>query len=56
MSKGEQFIALFPSIARGGQSSRIVPLLPEGTVVTVPRNLADVVVTEYRIARLRGKA
>ena len=55
MSKGGQFIAVLPSTAQGGQASRIVPLLPEGTVVTVPRNLADIVVTEYGIARLRGK-
>ncbi|MBI2328258.1 MAG: hypothetical protein HYU85_01170 [Chloroflexi bacterium] len=26
-----------------------------GTVVTVPRTLADIIVTEYGIARLKGK-
>jgi 4-hydroxybutyrate CoA-transferase len=36
-------------------SSRIVPLLPEGTVVSVPRTLADIVVTEHGVARLMGK-
>ena len=31
-----------------------MPLLPEGTVITVPRTCVDYV-TEYGIARLRGK-
>jgi acyl-CoA hydrolase len=29
--------------------------MPEGTIITVPRSYADNVVTEYGIARLRGK-
>jgi acyl-CoA hydrolase len=33
-----------------------VPLLAEGTVVTVPRTMADIVVTEYGVAHLRGKS
>ena len=37
-------------------ASRIVPLLPEGTVVSVPRLLADIVVTEHGVARLMGKS
>jgi 4-hydroxybutyrate CoA-transferase len=32
-----------------------MPVLPEGTVVTVQRNCADYIVTEYGVARLRGK-
>jgi acyl-CoA hydrolase len=43
------------SRALGGSVSTIVPLLPEGTVVTVPRLFADIVVTEYGVARLWGK-
>ena len=39
----------------GDQVTRIVPLLPEGTLVTVPRTLVDYVVTEHGIASLRGK-
>jgi acyl-CoA hydrolase len=35
--------------------SRILPLLPEGTVVTVPRQYADIFVTEHGIARLRDR-
>lgn len=56
LSKGGRFVNTLPSTARGGTVSRIVPRLPEGSVVTVPRTLSDIVVTEYGIARLRGKS
>ena len=56
ISKGGRFITALPSTAREGNSSRIVSSLPEGTVVTVPRTLADIVVTEYGIAKLEGKS
>jgi 4-hydroxybutyrate CoA-transferase len=55
MSKGGRFISVLPSSAGGGKHSRIVPKLPEGTVITVPRILADYVVTEYGAAKLKGK-
>jgi 4-hydroxybutyrate CoA-transferase len=55
LSKGGRCIIVMPSTARGGQVSRIVPHLPQGTPVTLQRNLADHIVTEYGIARLRGK-
>jgi acyl-CoA hydrolase len=29
--------------------------MPEGTFVTVPREFSDYVVTEYGVAKLRGK-
>ena len=32
-----------------------MPTLPEGTAVTIQRNCADYVVTEYGIAHLKGK-
>ena len=47
-------ITVLPSISVNGQS-RIVPFMPEGTFVTIPRNFTDYVVTEYGIAKLRGK-
>lgn len=56
LSRGGQFISVLPSTARDGTVSRIVPLFDRGTVVTVPRTLTDVVVTEYGVARLRGKS
>jgi len=55
LSKGGRNITVLTSSARGDTVSRIVPTLEPGTVVTVPRTLADIVVTEYGIARLEGK-
>jgi 4-hydroxybutyrate CoA-transferase len=43
------------SLAGGERQSRIVPELPLGSVVTVPRTYVDYVVTEHGIATLRGK-
>lgn len=42
-------------LVNGERRSRIVPVLPEGSLVTVPRTFVDYVVTEYGIASLRGK-
>ncbi len=55
LSKGGRSITCLPSTAQGGKVSRIVPMLPQGTVVTLQRNLADLVVSEFGIARLKGK-
>ena len=55
LSKGGRNIIAIPSTARGGTISRISPMLVQGTVVSTPRTLADIVVTEYGIARLKGK-
>lgn len=55
MSKGGRSITVLPSTARGNTESRIVPTFEKGTTVTLHRNAADYVVTEYGIARLRGK-
>jgi 4-hydroxybutyrate CoA-transferase len=43
------------SLVYGERRSRIVPVFPEGTAVTVPRGYADLVVTEHGIARLKGQ-
>ncbi|MBF8264212.1 MAG: AcetylCoA hyd C protein [Dehalococcoidia bacterium] len=55
LSRGGRAITVIPSTAQGGKVSRIVPTLSVGTVVTIQRNMADYVVTEYGIARLKGK-
>ena len=34
--------------------SRITPKLPTGSIVTTPRHMVDVVITEYGVAELRG--
>ncbi len=55
LSKGGRSITVLPSTAQNGQVSRIMPHLPEGTVVTIQRNCADNVITEWGIAHLFGK-
>ena len=55
MAKGGRAISMLRSLAFGG-SSTIMPQLPEGSLVTIPRQFADYVVTEYGIARLGGKS
>jgi len=40
---------------QGNTKSRIVPTLPPGSIVTVPRTQAHMIVTEYGIADLAGK-
>lgn len=54
-SKNGRYIVALPSTALNFNESRIVATLPEGTAVTVPRSLADIIVTEYGIAYLKGK-
>lgn len=59
LSKGGRGITVLPATARtrdGRLISRIVPSFEPGTAITVTRNCADHVVTEYGIARLRGKS
>lgn len=56
MARGGRNVTVIRSVAAGGTVSRIVPRLPEGTIVTVPRQFADYVVTEFGIAKLFGKS
>lgn len=53
---GGRGILALQSTAKGGTISRIVPQLTAGNVVSIPRNIVDIVVTEYGIAHLRGKS
>lgn len=43
------------STARGGSVSTIVPMLPEGSAVTLHRSHTDWVVTEWGSVRLTGR-
>jgi len=54
-SNGRSIIAL-PSTSRDENTSRIVPSLGKGSVVTIPRYDVDYVVTEYGWCRLKGKS
>ncbi len=51
---GKSFIA-FPSTAAKGKVSRICSTLSDGAIVTTGKNDVDNIVTEYGIARLRGR-
>ena len=55
-SKGGVPIVAFPSTARKGTLSRIVPMLNEGSGVVTTRNDVHYVVTEYGVASLYGKS
>ena len=50
-----RYVCILPSTANGGTVSTIVPQFVQGQVVSVPREIADTVVTEHGIARLLGK-
>jgi acyl-CoA hydrolase len=43
------------AVADGVTRSRIVPLLPEGSVVSTPRHHTGVIVTEFGAADLSGR-
>ena len=52
---GKSFIA-FSSTAKNGTISKIKPILTPGAVCTTSKNDVDCIVTEYGIARLRGRS
>ena len=52
---GQGFIVAY-STAKNGTISKIVPTLTPGASVTTTRTHVDNVVTEYGIAKLRGKS
>ena len=52
-SKGGRSIIAMPSTVKG-KTSKIVPLLDEGAVVTTSRTDVDYIVTEYGVAHLKG--
>ena len=53
-SDGGRLLICLPSTARKGSISRIVPSLGTDAVCTLPRYLADTVVTEHGAAEIRG--
>lgn len=54
-SKGGMGFVTTPATAKGGTVSRIVPTLTSGAMVTTSKNDVDHVVTEFGVAKLRGK-
>jgi 4-hydroxybutyrate CoA-transferase len=55
-SAGGVSIIALPSTTAGDARSKIVANLAVGSVVTTPRFCVDHVVTEYGVARLRGRS
>ncbi len=56
MARQGRACTVLPSTARGGTISTIVPQFEAGQIVSIPRELADTVVTDHGIARLHGKS
>ncbi len=55
MARNGRAILAMPSTAQGGRASRIALHLDENSVVTTTRNDVDYVITEYGVAKLKGK-
>jgi len=54
LAPGGRLLVCLPSTAKRGSVSRIVPVLGDGATCTLPRHLADVIVTEHGCAEVRG--
>ena len=54
-SKGGRGIIAIASTAKHGTISKIKPILTPGAVVSISRNIADIIVTEYGAAYMRGR-
>lgn len=55
-SKGGRGIIAMQSTAKGGSISKIKAMLTPGAAVSIHRNMADIIITEYGVARLRGRS
>src|SRR6266850_5539796 len=55
LSKRGRAVTLIPSSAKSGKVSTIVPQFAAGQIVSIPRELADTIVTEHGVAHLLGK-
>jgi 4-hydroxybutyrate CoA-transferase len=56
VSKGGRAVTVMRSTALKGTVSCIVPQMDAGALVIIPRCYADIVITEFGIARLMGKS
>jgi acyl-CoA hydrolase len=54
-SRGGRGIVAFASTAKNGTVSKIKSILTPGSAVSISRNLADTIITEYGVAELRGR-
>jgi 4-hydroxybutyrate CoA-transferase len=56
LSKRGRACTVLPSTAKNGTISTIVPSFDAGQIVSIPRELADTIVTDQGVARLLGKS
>jgi len=56
LSKRGRACTVLPATAKGGAVSTIVPAFDAGQIVSIPRELADTVITDHGVARLLGKS
>jgi len=56
LSQGGRSILAFPSTAKGGTVSRIVPVIDTGSVVSTGREDVQFLVTEYGVADMSGQS
>ena len=56
LSERGRAVTVLPCVARAGSVSTIVPQFEKGQIVSIPRELADTVVTDQGVARLLGKS
>ena len=54
-SKGGRGIIAMASSAKNGTVSKIKSILTPGAVVSISRNVADIIITEYGVAYMRGR-
>ena len=54
-SRGGRGLVAVQSTAKNGTISRITPMLTEGAMVSITRNVVDNIVTEYGVAPMRGR-
>ena len=56
LSKRGRACTVLPSTAKSGTVSTIVPQFEAGQIVSIPRELADTIITDQGVARLLGKS
>ncbi len=56
LSKRGRACTVLPSSAKNGTISTIVPSFDAGQIISIPRELADTIITDQGVARLLGKS
>ena len=56
MAPHGRYVTVLPATARAGKVSTIVPSFEKGQIVSIPRELADTIVTDHGVACLLGKS